>query len=492
MSDTETLLEAALEVLNTADPIQKARLGEAAAKRWLQGEISVPFRQDDDLPIPNRPARLSSVKLVAPSLMPKLGKGGSLQSRLAMLHSLVHTESWAIDLSWDIIARFGRKESMPRDFFTDFVKVAQDEGRHFVLLARRLEELGSYYGAFPAHDGLWDSAIQTSNDLSARLAVEHCVHEASVLLCAAHLQMAREWPVVCRRFIYGLHIVRMDLIRHILYVRLDHYLITALVDRVDGEAMVGPPVVGLGLRWETWHDCCDELLGAHPDPETVYHHHADHNVQATFGGRITHRFASQHGESASSMQQTLDDCNELYSRLEASLFIDYSFLDSASEFSSVAYPYRARGLDVLPTTISRFRNGGDEDTANLLETVIYPEEITHCAAGVKWFTYLCQRKLNGHQDANISSVNGAPKEHSKQEAVNRSDSLVGDLEQPMKNSAKVEGGKQNVVIEAFHNTVRRYFRGPLKPPFNVEARKAAGFGPDWYEPLAIREVKLPD
>ncbi|KAI0515771.1 hypothetical protein KFK09_008438 [Dendrobium nobile] len=63
MMITETLLEAALEVLNTADPIQKARLGEAAAKRWLQGEISVPFRQDDDLPIPNRPARLSSVLL---------------------------------------------------------------------------------------------------------------------------------------------------------------------------------------------------------------------------------------------------------------------------------------------------------------------------------------------------------------------------------------------------------------------------------------------
>lgn len=66
---------------------------------------------------------------------------------------------------------------MPRDFFTDFVKVAQDEGRHFTLLAERLEELGSFYGALPAHDGLWDSATATSNDLLARLAVEHCVHE---------------------------------------------------------------------------------------------------------------------------------------------------------------------------------------------------------------------------------------------------------------------------------------------------------------------------
>lgn len=66
---------------------------------------------------------------------------------------------------------------MPREFFTDFVKVAQDEGRHFTLLAKRLEELGSSYGALPAHDGLWDSAMATSKSLLTRLAVEHCVHE---------------------------------------------------------------------------------------------------------------------------------------------------------------------------------------------------------------------------------------------------------------------------------------------------------------------------
>lgn len=40
------------------------------------------------------------VRLVAPRDMPKLGRGGSLQSRQALVHSLVHTESWAIDLSW--------------------------------------------------------------------------------------------------------------------------------------------------------------------------------------------------------------------------------------------------------------------------------------------------------------------------------------------------------------------------------------------------------
>lgn len=66
---------------------------------------------------------------------------------------------------------------MPWEFFTDFVRVAQDECRHFTLLAARLQELGSFYGAFPVHDGLWDSAEKTSKDLLARLAIEHCVHE---------------------------------------------------------------------------------------------------------------------------------------------------------------------------------------------------------------------------------------------------------------------------------------------------------------------------
>ena len=59
----------------------------------------------------------------------------------AILHSLCHTESWAVDLSWDIIARFGidRSYQLPDAFFDDFVAVAADEGRHFAALAKRLQ-----------------------------------------------------------------------------------------------------------------------------------------------------------------------------------------------------------------------------------------------------------------------------------------------------------------------------------------------------------------
>lgn len=42
----------------------------------------------------------------------------------------------------------------------------------------RLRELGSEYGALPAHEGLWESAAATAHSLPARLAVESCVHEA--------------------------------------------------------------------------------------------------------------------------------------------------------------------------------------------------------------------------------------------------------------------------------------------------------------------------
>lgn len=77
----------------------------------------------------------------------------------------------------DIIARFCARERMPRAFYDDFVRVAVDEGRHFRLLALRLQALGSHYGALPVHQGLWETAAATSASLLARLALEHCVHE---------------------------------------------------------------------------------------------------------------------------------------------------------------------------------------------------------------------------------------------------------------------------------------------------------------------------
>ena len=57
----ESLVEAALRVLNTPDPYEKARLGDSVASQWLQGTITQPYDPSLDLPVQDRPARLADV-----------------------------------------------------------------------------------------------------------------------------------------------------------------------------------------------------------------------------------------------------------------------------------------------------------------------------------------------------------------------------------------------------------------------------------------------
>lgn len=115
------------------------------------------------------------------------------------------------------------------------------------------------------------------------------------------------------------------------------------------------------------------------------------------------------------------------------------------------------GLDILPQTIKRFRAGGDAESADLLESVIYAEEISHCGAGVRWLKHL----------------------HNEAAAVEAS-ALAEGKEVP---AWALDARKYAKVEEWFHALVRRHFHGPLKPPFNEEARAKAGFGPEWYLPL---------
>jgi uncharacterized ferritin-like protein (DUF455 family) len=93
----------------------------------------------------------------------------------------------------------------------------------------------------------------------------------------------------------------------------------------------------------------------------------------------------------------------------------------------------ARGLDVSPGLISSLEAHGDTQSAAVIG-VIYRDEMKHVAYGAKWFRFLCER--------------------------------------------------HRLVPEAtFHNLVRMYFRGPIKPPFNDRARAEAGLVPGFYKPL---------
>jgi uncharacterized ferritin-like protein (DUF455 family) len=167
------LATGAIAVLNTADGSEKAAAARRLASAWRAGVA--PFVSPGEMP--NRPARGPYPELRRPGDMPKRKAGGALEKRVALLHALAHIELNAIDLAWDLIARFGSTD-LPRAFFDDWVRVGDEEALHFTLLSERLRELGAAYGDLPAHDGLWQAAQETAHDLLARLAIVPLVLEA--------------------------------------------------------------------------------------------------------------------------------------------------------------------------------------------------------------------------------------------------------------------------------------------------------------------------
>jgi len=159
--------------LLTADPRDKAQAALTLARDWRAGRIADIGRVD----APDRPGRPDRPELLPPTRVPRRKIGPGPSGRAALLHALAHIELNAIDLALDMLIRFPA-EDMPRAFLDDWLQVAGEEGTHFLLLADRLAELGSHYGAMPAHDGLWQAAIDTADDLLARLAIVPLVLEA--------------------------------------------------------------------------------------------------------------------------------------------------------------------------------------------------------------------------------------------------------------------------------------------------------------------------
>ncbi len=167
------LAEAAAAVLGTAGACAKAAASRAAAARWRAGEIASVGATET----PERPSRPPRPDLRPPREMPKRRAAATRETRVALLHAIAHIELNAVDLAWDIVARFAAQE-LPRGFFDDWVRVGDDEAKHFLLLADRLGALGAAYGDLPAHDGLWQAAHETRHDLLARLAIVPLVLEA--------------------------------------------------------------------------------------------------------------------------------------------------------------------------------------------------------------------------------------------------------------------------------------------------------------------------
>jgi uncharacterized ferritin-like protein (DUF455 family) len=164
-----SMRRAAHEALLEADPARKVALTRAA-----QALRDDPF---DDLDQPyavEHPGRPPKPDLVHPARVASRGLG-TAAGRAALIHAIAHIEFNAINLALDAACRF---TGMPEDYYREWMQVAAEEALHFSLLVEHLAGYGHGYGDFPAHNGLWEMAEKTREDVLARMALVPRILEA--------------------------------------------------------------------------------------------------------------------------------------------------------------------------------------------------------------------------------------------------------------------------------------------------------------------------
>lgn len=193
-----TLQELAVRALTNTDPASKARCTIEYADAWMSGDntvVSDPFISGS-LQLPDIVPRVIDRERIL-SLYGRTEEEEAARVKVIMkknpiefsIHGIANAELYAIDLFWDLIARFvpsdttrtANNHSMPREFYDDMVYVVRQEAEHFLSWNRRLDEIGFYFGTIPGTDSLWQSAMETSYSIMARIAIINLTHEAKGL-----------------------------------------------------------------------------------------------------------------------------------------------------------------------------------------------------------------------------------------------------------------------------------------------------------------------
>lgn len=177
-------------------PDRKLALTQTAQRRWRLGRLVIESAPGAPSGMERAPGRPAVPILVPPSQVPRRGMGTD-EGRGALLHALAHIEFNAINLAWDAVYRF---RGFERAFYDDWISVAAEEAEHFCLLRAHLGRYVYGYGDFPAHNGLWQMAIDTAQDPLHRLALVPRVLEARGLDVTPEIiekfRRVRDWDAV--------------------------------------------------------------------------------------------------------------------------------------------------------------------------------------------------------------------------------------------------------------------------------------------------------
>jgi uncharacterized ferritin-like protein (DUF455 family) len=244
-----SLFDAARACLDATSPDDKVERTAVAVAAFAHGDLCTPgdAPEAEAIAMPGRPVR---PRLVHPSELSRR-RLGSTHGRAAFIHSIAHIELNAIDLAWDAVYRF---RGLPAEYYADWIGVAGDEARHFVMLRDRLRDFDHDYGDFDAHNGLWEMAEKTAHDALARMALVPRVLEARGLDVT---------PAMITKLRALGDDVTADILATILHEEVAH--------------------VAAGSRWFRWH--CEQ---AGVEPRTRFRELLDEYAHGSLRGPFNH------------------------------------------------------------------------------------------------------------------------------------------------------------------------------------------------------------
>ena len=193
--------------LQQSEPDHKSTCVKQLVADWRAGLLASESVPLEPIGEPGRPAR---PRLVTPRELPRR-KLTNPQGHAALIHAICHIEFNAINLALDAVYRF---HDLPADFYSDWLRVAEEEAYHFGLLCEHLRTLGHNYGDFEAHNGLWEMAVDTAHDAMIRMALVPRVLEARGLDVTPGI-MQKLADIGDNRAVEILEIIQRDEVGHV-------------------------------------------------------------------------------------------------------------------------------------------------------------------------------------------------------------------------------------------------------------------------------------
>ncbi len=152
-------------ILESQNPKKKITLFYEFYKAYSQNKVK--FESEYTRKFFNTPSYSSICKVVPPQDVPKRNNLTTKEGQINLLHAIAHIEYSAIDLALDGAYRF---TGLPKSYYKDWLEVADEEIRHFLILEKLLNELDTEYGDIKVHNALFE-ASQKTQTLIERMAV---------------------------------------------------------------------------------------------------------------------------------------------------------------------------------------------------------------------------------------------------------------------------------------------------------------------------------